>query len=381
MLFWNNPSPIYDATYIFKVYPRKKTDSVNYYTTFFWGNNGTFRWDGGQGNTYYGAHPYPVPPPSGAGQWEISVYRQDKVTGTEVKWGRWYTQAFRAWRESRSVTYHEFYYDLPDMSKVLRYTVSDHNWGNKNPPTPAIVMGQAPDLCGPPPGNCGQSWGGFPNWEEFNGVIRGIQIYSGLLSLSDIQSELNSPKSTKAGQNLIWYLNLDPRPSDVTDNKGIGSPHNPSWDGTTALEWSSQASVPSAPPASADGGGSCFIATAAFGSSLAIEVSIIREFRDNYLMTNFLGQALISIYTAISPPIAHFIAEHDSIRAIVRVTLYPIVGLCYLVISTPDWIPFLFFNLLLVGVCTAWGVSYPARFRGQPGHKGEEPVKKAKPFG
>jgi hypothetical protein len=43
--------------------------------------------------------------------------------------------------------------------------------------------------------------------------------------------------STTAGQNLIWYLNLNPRPSDVTDKKGVGTPHNPSWDGTTALEW------------------------------------------------------------------------------------------------------------------------------------------------
>jgi hypothetical protein len=91
-------------------------------------------------------------------------------------------------------------------------------------------MGQAPDLNG-------KSWGGYPGWEEFNGIIRGIQIYSGLLSLADIQSEIDKPKSTLAGQNLIWYLNLNPRPSDVTDKKGTGTAHNPSWAGTTALEW------------------------------------------------------------------------------------------------------------------------------------------------
>ncbi len=134
MLFWNNPFPIYDATYIFKVYPRKKSGSINYYTTFFWGNNGTFTWDGGKANTYYGAHPYPVPPPGGAGQWEIAVNGHDHVTGTEVEWDRWYTQAFRAWRESTTVTHHEFYYDLPDTSKVLTYTVdSDPSWADQNP--------------------------------------------------------------------------------------------------------------------------------------------------------------------------------------------------------------------------------------------------------
>src|SRR3989449_1820672 len=75
MLYWSNPFPIYDATYIFKVYPRKKTTGDNhYYTTFFWGNNGNFTWDTRDiANTYYGAHPYPIPAPLGPGQWEISV--------------------------------------------------------------------------------------------------------------------------------------------------------------------------------------------------------------------------------------------------------------------------------------------------------------------
>ena len=234
MLYWHNPPPIYNATYIFRVFPRKKIVPTNsptgYYTTFFWGNDGAFGWDGGSPNTYYGAHPYPIPAPNGPGQWEISVASNDFVTGSEVIWDRWYTQAFRAWRESGSITHHEFYWDWPDTSKVITRTVVDANWANKTPPIPAIVIGQAPNLNG-------ASWGGYPGWEEFNGIIRGIQIYSGLLSLSDIQSEIATPMSTTAGQNFIWYLNVNPRPSDVTDKKGIGTPHNPSWQGTTALEW------------------------------------------------------------------------------------------------------------------------------------------------
>jgi hypothetical protein len=235
MLYWHKPFPIYDATYIFRVYPRKKTSNAyRYYTTFFWGNDGTFIWDGGNANTYYGAHPYPIPAPTGPGQWEISVYSNDYVTGSEVQWDRWYTQAFRAWRESPSITRQEFYYDLPDTSKVIAKTIADPDWAKKDPPTPAIVMGQAPDLNG-------VSWGGYPGWEEFNGIIRGIQFYSGLLSLAEIQSEITAPKSTANGQKLIWYLNVDPRPRDVTDKKGIGPAHNPLWSGRTALEWSRQA--------------------------------------------------------------------------------------------------------------------------------------------
>src|SRR5262245_48076964 len=52
MLYWHNPFPIYDATYVFKVYPRKKTSGpTGYYTTFFWGNDGTFIWQSGNANT------------------------------------------------------------------------------------------------------------------------------------------------------------------------------------------------------------------------------------------------------------------------------------------------------------------------------------------
>jgi len=246
MLFWHNPFPIYDATYVFKVFPRKKVVPTNsptgYYTTFFWGNDGTFIWDGGNANTYYGAHPYPAPAPNGPGQWEISVYANDYVTGSEVQWNRRYTQVFRAWRESATTTHHEFYWDWPGTTRVITHTIVDSGWADRNPPTPAIVIGQAPNLNG-------ASWGGYPGWEEFNGIIRGIQIYSGLLSLSDIQSEIGATQSTAAGQSLIWYLNVNPRPSDVTDKKTTRAPHNPAWAGTTAKEWSDSADTiaPGAP--------------------------------------------------------------------------------------------------------------------------------------
>jgi hypothetical protein len=203
--------------------------SYNYYTTFFWGNDGAFAWNNGNPDTYYGAHPYPIPAPSGSGAWEISVYSNDYLTGTEVGWDCWYTQVFRGWRESSTTTHHEFYWDWPNMSRVLTKTIVDSSWASTNPPTPAIVMGQAPNVDG-------ASWGGYPGWEESNGIIRGIQFYSTLLSLTDIQFEIDAPISTASGQASICYLNIDPRPSDVTDKKAVGVPHNPSWDGTTALE-------------------------------------------------------------------------------------------------------------------------------------------------
>ncbi len=46
------------------------------------------------------------------------------------------------------------------------------------------------------------------------------------------------------------------------------------------------------------GGGSCFISTA-FGSALAHEVQVLRNFRDRYLMKNPAGRFFVSIYCLV----------------------------------------------------------------------------------
>lgn len=79
----------------------------------------------------------------------------------------------------------------------------------------------------------------------------------------------------------------------------------------------------------AGGGGSssgCFIATAAYGSYLHPQVQLLRDFRDNYLLTNRPGQALVALYYRISPPIADYIAQHALLRLVVRLLLTPLVA-------------------------------------------------------
>jgi hypothetical protein len=80
-------------------------------------------------------------------------------------------------------------------------------------------------------------------------------------------------------------------------------------------------------------GGGCFIATAAYGTPMAEEIQILREFRDEYLLTNPLGQGLVDAYYAISPPIADFITEHPSLKPIVRAGLTPVVAMCSIVLD------------------------------------------------
>jgi hypothetical protein len=69
----------------------------------------------------------------------------------------------------------------------------------------------------------------------------------------------------------------------------------------------------------------CFIATAAYGSPMAEEIQVLRDFRDRYMLTNSLGQALTALYYQASPPIAEFIVEHPTLKPAVRAALLPAV--------------------------------------------------------
>ena len=75
-----------------------------------------------------------------------------------------------------------------------------------------------------------------------------------------------------------------------------------------------------------DGGGGCFIATAAYGSLMEPHVKTLRDFRDRFLLGNRVGDSFIHLYYTYSPPIADFIKKHDSLKAMVRVSLLPVVG-------------------------------------------------------
>ncbi len=218
-----NPLAIYPATYIWRAYPRRQ---AGYYTAFFWGNDDglgtldTFEWKSNNADTYYGAHPYPRASDKTQHDWEISIEADDFVNGAVV-YDRWYTQALRVWADA-SGKHHEFYWDLPNTDTSHRVThTSPTSWGNVNPPVPALTWGDAP-------------WN--PGQEVWNGVLRGIQIYSTNLSVADILSEVSSPLSTTAGAANVWYMNRNPTPTDISDKSGAG--HNPEWVGSERpLSW------------------------------------------------------------------------------------------------------------------------------------------------
>ena len=180
-------------------------------------------------------HPYPKDPTGSNGtvhNWEISADTLDVQNGLVVK-DAWYTQVVRVWADGAGVKHHEFYWDWPKQDAahtVVRNSTPDLN--NLNPPFPALTFGDAP-------------WA--PGQERCSCTLRGIQIYSSLLSLTDAQSEITTPQSTAAGIASIWYKNINPTPTDISDKSGAG--HNPSWVGSNRATLYSDGGGDITPPA------------------------------------------------------------------------------------------------------------------------------------
>jgi hypothetical protein len=78
-----------------------------------------------------------------------------------------------------------------------------------------------------------------------------------------------------------------------------------------------------------DSVGGCFIATAVYGSPMERHVTILRDFRDTYLINSTIGHIFVTAYYHYSPPVADFIAKHTVVRVAARISFLPMVAFCY----------------------------------------------------
>ncbi len=77
------------------------------------------------------------------------------------------------------------------------------------------------------------------------------------------------------------------------------------------------------------GGGGCLIATAAFGSEMAPQVQMLRELRDNTVLSTTSGTAFMTgfnqFYYSFSPTIADWERENPIFQDAVRITITPLL--------------------------------------------------------
>ena len=81
-------------------------------------------------------------------------------------------------------------------------------------------------------------------------------------------------------------------------------------------------------------GGGCFIATAAFGSYAEPHVRLLRDFRDQCLLTNTPGRWFVNMYYRYSPFWAELINIHAWCKPMVRLALMPLVCISYIMVNT-----------------------------------------------
>jgi hypothetical protein len=80
----------------------------------------------------------------------------------------------------------------------------------------------------------------------------------------------------------------------------------------------------------------CFIATAAYGADWAGEVQVLRDFRDEFLLTHAPGRWLVRLYYTHGPRAAEFLNDHESLKPAVRALLLPLVGAALVLLAGPS---------------------------------------------
>lgn len=69
----------------------------------------------------------------------------------------------------------------------------------------------------------------------------------------------------------------------------------------------------------------CFVATAAYGSALAADVTMLRHLRDSMLRKTVLGELAVQTYYTFSPAVAGMVGESELLRWTAREMLLPVV--------------------------------------------------------
>ena len=134
-----------------------------------------------------------------------------------------------------------------------------------------------------------------------------------------------------------------PSPSPSPSPSPTQSPSPSPSPSPTPLPSPTPTPTPTPSPTPEDKGG-CIIATATYGSELSPEVQFLRGFRDNYVLKTYAGKNFMTIFNAwyysFSPEVASTIATNNALRGIMKILLYPLIGLLHISASTYSLLSF-----------------------------------------
>lgn len=107
----------------------------------------------------------------------------------------------------------------------------------------------------------------------------------------------------------------------------------------------------------------CLIATASFGSEIAPEVVMLREFRDSRVLQTQVGRefmiAFNTFYYSFSPATAEFISSHPNVRSLMKMALYPLIIILSGAIQLDSVLaPYTETTLIVSGLLAAFGIGF-----------------------
>jgi hypothetical protein len=159
----------------------------------------------------------------------------------------------------------------------------------------------------------------------------------------------------------VYSYSTDPNVADSDDDGYL--------DGIEVAHGSDPLDAASVPKLTRGGaGGPCFIATAAYGTPAAREVTVFRDFRDEYLLTSRAGTAFVRAYYRLSPQVARFVAAHEPVRATLRACLTPIAAILRVTVQHPRALNLIAFGVGLFGVFALASSMYLFRIRCRARH-------------
>ena len=130
-----------------------------------------------------------------------------------------------------------------------------------------------------------------------------IEILNKLANDDSYLVRLHVAKNTKSSLELLKKLSYD---KDSLVSKA--AKENPNYSELKGSTINTNVSTKSG----------CFIATACYGDYDAPEVIILRKYRDEHLLTNWLGSLFVRFYYAVSPSIARCLEKSDMVKSFIR---------------------------------------------------------------
>jgi hypothetical protein len=149
--------------------------------------------------------------------------------------------------------------------------------------------------------------------------------------LRTIQSDENGrfsldfkvPQSSNSGKLSIYATSSDSNGGVQSGTRTVVlSQSSPPNTNSSAQEQSGNPSQPTS---------QCIIATAAFGSEIAPQVQLLRNFRDDHILSTASGTSFMNVfnmwYYSFSPNVAEYERGQPWLQQVVRAGIYPLLGI------------------------------------------------------